>query len=334
MNTNYQKILIIQTAFLGDAILISSIVEKLKTTFPNSRLQLLIRKGFEDIYTGHPFIERIWLHDKKNHKGLGLLSLGLKIRKEKFDMVINAHRFASSGLITFLSGAKIKIGFNKNPFSFCYTKKIKHIIKKGTHEIDRNHQLISDITDQIPAKPKLYPQKADFEYIKNYQDKKYFCIAPSSIWFTKQWPKHKWLELINKIPPDNAIYLLGSTNDRILCEEIINSANRTNIFNLAGRLSILQSAALMQKAQMNFVNDSGPLHIASAINAPVRAVFCSTVPDFGFGPLSDNSKVIEVQEQLDCRPCGLHGHKSCPKNHFHCAEKIHVAQFELSKIMQ
>lgn len=71
---------------------------------------------------------------------------------------------------------------------------------------------------------------------------------------------------------------------------------------------------------MNYVNDSAPLHLASAVNAPVTAVFCSTVPAFGFTPLSDFSKIVETKHELDCRPCGLHGFHACPKGHFKCAE--------------
>ena len=69
---------------------------------------------------------------------------------------------------------------------------------------------------------------------------------------------------------------------------------------------------------MNYVLDSGPLHICSAMNAPVTAIFCSTSPAFGFGPLSDISIVVEPQEKLSCRPCGAHGHKKCPEGHFKC----------------
>jgi heptosyltransferase-2 len=77
---------------------------------------------------------------------------------------------------------------------------------------------------------------------------------------------------------------------------------------------------------MNYVNDSAPLHLASAVNASVTAIFCSTVPDFGFGPLSDKSRVVETQEKLDCRPCGLHGFKACPEGHFKCATAIKTEQ--------
>ena len=75
---------------------------------------------------------------------------------------------------------------------------------------------------------------------------------------------------------------------------------------------------------MNYVNDSAPLHIASAMNAPVTVYFCSTEPSFGFGPLSDNKTIVEVKEKLNCRPCGLHGKESCPKGHFNCGLKIEI----------
>ena len=93
-------------------------------------------------------------------------------------------------------------------------------------------------------------------------------------------------------------------------------------FNLSASTSFLASAALMQHAKMNYVNDSAPLHITSAMNAPVTAYFCSTEPAFGFGPLSSNSKVVETKENLNCRPCGLHGFKKCPEKHFKCANNI------------
>jgi heptosyltransferase-2 len=60
------------------------------------------------------------------------------------------------------------------------------------------------------------------------------------------------------------------------------------------------------------------------MNAPVRAVFCSTVPAFGFYPVSDDAEVIEVDYDLYCRPCGLHGYKQCPEGHFKCARDIHI----------
>ena len=84
--------------------------------------------------------------------------------------------------------------------------------------------------------------------------------------------------------------------------------------------------SINEKCKHNYVNDSAPMHMASAMNASTTAIFCSTVPGFGFGPLSGNARIVETEEDLDCRPCGLHGFKKCPKEHFNCAYSIKTEQ--------
>ncbi len=272
--------------------------------------------------------------DKKNNKWKNIFNIASFVRKKKYDSVVNLHRFGSSGFITWCSGAKEKIGFDKNPCSFFYTKKIRHEIGNGTHEIERNHKLIELFTDKTPAKPNLYPSEKDFEAVKKYSHDKYICIAPASVWFTKQFPKEKWIELIGSVEKNMGVYLIGSSSDYMLCDEIRSRTNelpgwtyqKSNVENLSGKLSILQTAALMKNAQMNYVNDSAPAHIASAMNAPVTVIFCSTIPVFGFGPLSSNSKIVETKEKLNCRPCGLHGYHECPKEHFKCATAIDIKE--------
>ena len=91
---------------------------------------------------------------------------------------------------------------------------------------------------------------------------------------------------------------------------------------LAGKLNFLSSAALMKGAKMNYSNDSAPLHFASATDAPITAIFCSTVPEFGFYPLSEKSIIVQTELQLSCKPCTLHGKKACPLGHFKCGVTI------------
>ncbi|RZK04181.1 MAG: glycosyltransferase family 9 protein [Flavobacterium sp.] len=226
-----------------------------------------------------------------------------------------------------MSNGKITIGYDKNPMSIFFTFKGKHIIgDKLVHEVDRNQQLISRFTDSVTAKPKLYPSLTDFENTIQYKSQRYICVAPASVWFTKQYPEDKWVELIDALPDTYKIYLLGSPQDKDLCKSIADKTNRENVTDLSGKLSLLESAALIKDAEMNYVNDSAPMHIASAMNASVCAVYCSTVPEFGFGPLSDRSFIVETQTLLTCRPCGLHGYKSCPEGHFKCAFDITLLQ--------
>jgi ADP-heptose:LPS heptosyltransferase len=278
------------------------------------------------LFQYHPFINEVLVWDKGDHKIANLFRLIRKIRKSKYDHVINLHRFASSGLITALSGAGNTVGFHKNPLSLFFSRSYPHNIgRKGRvfeHETNRNHALLKDIIAADKKPPRLYPSSLDFDKIQSFQDMPYICMAPSSVWFTKQWPEAKWIELIQCVPDTIKIYLMGAPSDKALCERIVQQSKRTNIIVVCGVMHFLESAALMQKAIMNYVNDSAPMHMASAMNAPVTAIYCSTIPEFGFGPLSDLSHVVETGEDLACRPCGLHGYKACPKGHFKCAEGI------------
>ena len=318
------RILIIQTAFLGDVILATPIMSELKRLFPTAEIDVLLKKGNETLLQNNPNLNYIITFDKSNGKYRSIKRLIKQIRSRKYDLVINLHRFGSSGIITALSGATKKYGFKKNPFSFAYTKKFNHEIGNGLHEVERNLSIIKEFGAVSLKRPDLFPSKLNFEKIESFTTKLYFCMAPASVWFTKQLPKEKWVELIHKIAEKGTIYLLGGKADVSLCDEIIHASGKENVVNLAGQLNLLESAALISKAKRSFVNDSGPLHLASAMNAPVTAFFCSTVPSFGFGPLSEDFEIKEPIEKLDCRPCGLHGFKSCPKGHFKCGNLIEI----------
>ena len=320
------KILIIQTAFLGDVILATGILHKLRLTFPQAQIDFLLKKDNAHLLEKHPDINTLLLFDKSK-KWKELWRLIRQIRKEKYDLVINLHRFTSSGLLTAFANASITVGFDKNPLSTFYTTAVPHVLgsrENPFHEIQRNHSLIADYTDEFPARPYLEITTEVLQKTKEYRDGEYVCIAPTSVWYTKQLPEDKWAGLIRRIPETVTIYLMGGANDHAACERIKNNARRNNVKILAGKLSMIASAAVMKEAIVNYVNDSAPTHLASAVDAAVCTVYCSTVPDFGFGPLATFSRIIETKEVLPCRPCNLHGYKNCPLTHFKCATTIEV----------
>jgi len=321
----FKRILIIQTAYLGDVILATPLVEKLSAFFPRTSIDFLVRRGNEHLLGNNPNINEVITWDKKKNKYKNLLKTLISINKKRYDVVINCQRHLSTGLVTIFSNAGHLIGFDKNPLSYFFHKGVHHSIKNGHHEVNRNLSLINHLTDATFFKPKIYISKSIEHKISYYRKADYITMAPASVWFTKQFPKEKWVGFTNKlIDFDLKIYLLGSLGDYSLCEAIKNESKHNNVDNLCGKLSILESAALMRGAKMNFVNDSAPLHLASATDAPVVAIFCSTTPDFGFGPLSTTSKIVETLEDLPCKPCGLHGKKQCPEGHFKCAKTIDV----------
>jgi len=319
------KILVIQTAFIGDVILATALIEKLHVSFPKAKIDFLVRGGNESLVKDHPFINEVLVWQKKENKYKNLFRLAKELRQSKYDYVVNLQRFMASGFLTWRSGAKHRIGFKKNPLSMFYTEKFSHEIGNGQHEVERNQLLIENITDNIALKPKLHPSKSNYSKIEDLKlDTDYIVIAPSSVWFTKQVPQSKIIELINKQPKELQICLIGAPSDYEYCQSIIDVVDHKNSVNLSNKLNLLDSAVLIQNSKMSYVNDSAPLHIASAMNANVTAFFCSTVPEFGFGPLSDNSLIIQGEEKLDCRPCGIHGFKTCPKGHFKCGLNLKV----------
>ena len=318
------RILLIQTAFLGDVILITPVIRELKNCYPEARIDALVRKGNEVLLSNNPHLNQVLIWDKKQ-KYQSLFRNLFRIRKQRYDEVICVQRYFNAGFLTTFSGAKHKVGFKQNPWSRFFNIKLKHELAVGKHEVERNLELVQHLINHTKStRPDIFPSGQDVQFVQQFQEKTYYCLAPASVWFTKQLPEEKWIELCNQLPIDANVYLLGAPGDFELTERIAKKCSHPQVINLCGKLTLVQSAALMRHAERCFVNDSGPLHLASAVNAKVTAFFCSTVPAFGFGPLSDDAQILETQLQLECRPCGTHGFKSCPKDHFKCGFNIAI----------
>ena len=327
MSAAPRPILLIQTAFIGDVILATALLERLHQTEPDTPVDFLVRKGNESLVKQHPHVRQVLVWNKQQDKYRGLWHLLQQIRHTQYDRVITLQRFASTGFLTAFSGARERIGFDKNPFARWFTRTTPHIIGDDVHEVARNLHLLDPAYQGPSTRPRLYPTPTDEAAAAPYAAAgPYLCIAPTSVWFTKQFPAEQWLKLLAALPPQYTVYLLGAPSDVAACDELRQASGRATVVNLAGQLSLLASAALMRGAVLNYVNDSAPMHLCSAVDAPICAVFCSTVPSFGFGPLSSFSRVVEIIGGLACKPCGLHGYRKCPLGHFRCAHGIETQQ--------
>lgn len=328
-----QKIGVIQTAFIGDVVLSTALIESLHAKYPAAQIDMVVRKGNEALFAQHPFVRKVMVWDKQQKKYTNWLKVLQALRYEQYDVLVNVQRYAATGLWTALSKAKIKIGFNKNPFSFLFTHKVKHeAMQPGLHEIQKNHALLKVLDEDIQlVKPSLYPSPSDFEKVKPLQSVPYICIAPASVWFTKQFPLAQWVQFLNGLDFEGNVYIIGGPSDKSIGDQIMNAVSenakiKNRVINVAGQFHFLSSAALQKNAVLNFVNDSAPMHFASAVNAPVVAIYCSTIPDFGYGPLSSQSFIVQTENALTCKPCGIHGKKACPLGHFNCAMTIQMQQ--------
>ncbi|MCE9499882.1 MAG: lipopolysaccharide heptosyltransferase II [Leptospira sp.] len=322
-----KNILIIQTAFLGDLILTTPFIREVKRQYPDSRISIIVNKGTEEVLNANPILDEVICFDKKKVKSslLYFISFIRNLRNKKFVLCLSPHFSHRSSILSFLSGAKERIGYKESGFSFLHSKKISRPLR-GMHEVDKLFSLIADGPENFPVvkRPELYFPKEILPELGNLLQKmeliprNYIIVSPSSVWETKRMPQEKFKKLIsvirNNIPVK--VVLTGSAKDYALCESIRNGFDE-NVINLSGKTNLTEMSFLIKNAKVVISNDSSPVHFASAHNVPVLEIYGATVPEFGYGPLSEKSAIAEING-LYCRPCKIHGGNSCPEKHFRC----------------
>jgi heptosyltransferase-2 len=324
-----KKILILQTAFLGDVILTLPLVQVLKKNFPESEIDFVCIPGTSEILKNNPHIHEIIPYDKRNAGVNGFTGLIKKLRNRKYGLLISPHRSFRSSLISYLSSPGKSVSFDNSSFGFLYDK--KEVYDKDIHEIQRNLSLLNSegIREKNIIKPELFlsvddKRKIDclfYEYKIN-DSHKIISIAPGSVWFTKKFPEEKFVKLCDLLSDtDYKIFLTGGKNDKRTSDFIANNSRNRKIINVTGHLSVPESAELISRSDILITNDSAPLHIANAVGTDVIAVFGATVPAFGFYPYGKDDIVFETNG-LSCRPCAIHGGKKCPVGTFECMLKI------------
>lgn len=317
------RILIIHTAFIGDIVLSTPLIKKIKDTYPDSDITYVTTPSGEAILKNNPHLNNIIVYDKRGeHKGIsGVWQLGKRLRYENFNMVITPHRYLRSSILSWLSRSPIRKGYDIASGSCLFTEKIKY--DRTKHEVEK---LLSFVAPENKKRYEIELYPGEKEEVKGnnlwkenlLEDKKVVVLAPGSKWFTKQWP----VEYFNKL----AKSLKKLSNVRLIVvggkDEINLPIEKENIIDMRGKTSLLELADILSRADVVVTNDSSPIHIASAFKKPrIFALFGPTIEKFGFFPWSLNSKVFQV-DGLKCRPCGIHGGKSCPEKHFKCMRDI------------
>ena len=322
------KILIIQTAFLGDVILALPVAQTIKSHLPDSKVDFLCIPSTKEVLENHPDINTVIPYDKKGGDKLDkFIEVLSEIRETEYDIVISPHRYLRSALLTYYSEAKTRIGFNRNSLSFLLTGKVKY--EYNTHEIYRNLELVKAIPglkyDESKAslQPRLYPSVNDIEKVNHlFNRSNLVCFAPCSRWFTKQLPADKAKEIVHGVIMKgyNAV-LIGGKDDMNYCSELEKSVNDNSLVNICGKTTALQSYEVINRSKVLITADSGAQHLGAASQTPVALIYGSTDRRFGFYPLSKDSIIIE-NNSLTCRPCTDHGRDKCPKKHFKCMTEL------------
>ncbi len=319
------NILIIHTAFIGDIVLSTALISKIADKYKNANIYFLTTPLGKEILKNNPKLKEIIVYDKKKKdKGIkSFINLVKKIKNLNISICFCPHRYTRSSLIALLSGAEIKIGYDVASLSWVYNKKIKY--DKNKHEVEKLLSFIDEKDKNYRYELELYPSIEDRKKINNILssvEKKKIVIAPGSKWFTKKWPEEYFCELIKKLEKNKKYYLIivGGKEEKEIDLKL--NLENENILDLRGETSLLELAEVINRADVVVSNDSSPIHITSAFpKTRIIGIFGPTIKEFGFFPWSLNSKVFEV-DNLDCRPCGIHGGNVCPQKHFRCMREI------------
>ena len=331
LNRSFNKILVVQTAFLGDVILTLPLIQRIKKNFPAASIDVVVVPAAANLLENHPAVSAIILYDKRGtDKGLnGFVRLRRLLAANRYDLAIVPHRSLRSALLTLLTGVPLRVGFDRSSGSHFYNHIVQY--RADHHEIERNLSLLEPLGVAASERemPSIYPSAADGVAIDRLFNecgisglKGVVAIAPGTIWNTKRWHKERFAEVAKTMSGQGyPVVLIGSKEDCELCEEIRQLSGETNVVNSAGVLTLRQSAELIRRSRVLLSNDSAPMHIAVAVRTPVIAIFGATVPEFGFGPYGERDVVVQTTP-LACRPCSIHGSKECPIKTFDCMNNI------------
>ena len=314
------KILILQTAFIGDVVLATPLIEAATKRYPEAEISFLTIPYSAPVLRNHPGLKRIIVFEKRGRGGFrNTLSIVKELKREKYDLAIVPHRSFRSAAMVSAAGITKRVGFDKSAGKFLLTEAIEY--RNDWHEVKRNLSLLGMQDEDFP--PGLYPGEAETEKAirflkKNGIEDACIAIAPGSIWNTKRWLEHHFQDLLKSmksggLPP---VVLVGSSGERKLSEEIAGGLEGY-AFVAAGILDPLQSAALLKNAGALIANDNAAGHIAAAVGTKVVTVFGPTIPGFGFAPFGEGHRIVE-HPGLYCRPCRIHGSGRCPEKHFRC----------------
>jgi heptosyltransferase-2 len=324
-----KKILVLQTAFIGDVMMITPLLESLRRGYPQAEIQLLASPPASEVMRGDPRINRLIPYDKRKKETgfFSFISLMFRVRRGGFDLLISPHRSARTRILAMASGIPVRIGFGTSSSPSFNRVVDPALFSTTTQQYTSLLQPLGlnggDPTPSLPLKAEEV-EKAEAIINRAVPEFSGFKIgfAPGSVWPTKRWLWESFAELagraIDELPA--AVFLVGGADDSSLGEEIARAVGRPELVNLIGQLPLRISAAVIGQMDAMVTNDTGLLHVARSQDIPTVSIFGSTTHElFNYGP-RDHPLVPEIE----CHPCSVHGTTSCPEDHFDCMRKISV----------
>ena len=326
-----RRILLIRLSSLGDILLMTPLLNLLCTTCPQAQIDVLVKAEYHDLLRAHPGITRLLTFDSRQP----LLRTLRDLRADYYDLALDLHCTPRSQLL--LRGLRshrklvynkrvlrrallVRLGWNTlrrmTPVPELYAAPLRRLGLTGRLDPPTMH-LDPESTEAMQAHIARRLPDASHQPL--------LAVAPGARWATKRWPVERFAAVAQELARENqaAVVILGGPDEaqlaRTLCDKL-----DVPVVNGAGTLSLMNSAALLSRCRLLISNDSGLMHMATALRVPVVAIFGPTVQEFGFYPFQARAEV--VSESLSCRPCSTKGSRYCPRGHHACMQDIPSAR--------
>jgi len=317
------KILIIRLSSIGDIVLSTPLLRCLKNKYPSAQIDFLVKKRYSEILSVNPYISNLIFFENNIFELVG------KLKKEKYDFILDIHNNFRTFLLSLFFGAKILRYKNYMMQRFLVTEFGLNLYKEKIPVFQRYLKTAEDLGISYDDKGLDFfiDKDAENKFEQTYKNQ---CvgICPVAVWKTKRWLKSNFVDLAKKIlqKQDCDILVFGGKNDFDYCENIkIQIGPKAK--NLCG-LSLMETAVALKKCKYFLTNDTGLMHIADALKIPTISIFGPTVEEFGFYPQSEKSKVIS--KNYFCKPCSTKGSGKCPVGDFKCMTEISVEEVFLT----
>jgi len=332
------KILIVQTAFLGDTVLSTPVIGALRSRYPGAEIWFMTTPGGVELVRRDPFLTGVIPFDKRgSDSGLrGLWSLARRLRQHRFDRVYALQRSVRTAVLLWLARIPARVGFRSARGATLYTERIGRPTEP--HDVERNLAILGADRASGDGELRLFPPpRAEIRAEVRAAlpaPRSYVALAPGSKWRTKRWDPQGYAAVARAYRARGTpVVVVGSPEETAVCAAV---ASAGGALDLAGKTTVAEFAAIIGEAQMLVCNDSVALHIGSALKVPTVAIFCATSPRFGFGPWRNVAAVVE-HTGLACKPCRRHGSARCPTGTEACmrdvaAEQVLVAAAEITGV--
>ncbi len=333
------KTLVIRFSSIGDVVLTTPLLRALRARFPQSQIDYVTRTEYAELVRSNANLNVTYAFDAGTGFP-GLRELKRKLRRERYDLVIDLHNSLRSRYLRSMRGVgsivvvdkriperTMLVKFKKNTYREIVPVASRYLetVQEWGVQNDRKGPEVH-IPDEV-----LFAVSGKMGRLKLNRFEHVIGLCPFARHATKEWPAERFVWVGAKAASDlnAAIMIFGGNADRErslpLARALASGAGEERIINMTGELSLLESAAAMQFCDAILTNDSGLMHLAAAMEKKVVALFGSTVEEFGFFPAGSQAKVLE-RKGLYCRPCSHIGLKRCPEKHFRCMNEIGVEE--------